>query len=201
MRRVLALLAALAACGTPPERTPRDYPGELVPPADLPGAVLYRQRVTARFGEREHRFEAVVQKKKDALLVIGLGPAGTKSFVFELRGREVKAQHNAPETRALPPEHLLQDVERAFFLGLPGPPLADGERAAELRGERVVEVWKDGRLLERRFSRLDDDPPGALTLRYEGGWLLGDPPPLVRLDNGWLGYTLEIETLSARRLD
>lgn len=142
-----------------------------------------------------------LQRRRDALLVIGLGPAGTKSFVFELSGTDVKAEHRAPETRALPPEHLLHDVQRAFFRGLAGGPRADGEHAEEAAGERLVEDWKDGRLLERRFTRLDGEPPGAVRLRYEGGWAPGETPPRVTLDNGWLGYTLAIETLSARALE
>lgn len=198
-----ALLAGalLAAC-TPEPRPegPRPYPGELVPPGELPGAVLYRQRVSARFQTRQAAFEAVVQKKGPELLVIGLGPMGaSRTFTIALRGREVTADYRSQEARALPPEHLLHDVERAFFRGLPGP-LADGEHRAQDRGEQLVESWSGGRLLWRRFTRPEDDPPGELLIRYEGGWTPGAAPPRVRLENGWLGYALEIETVEARPL-
>lgn len=197
-----ALLAALQAACTPEPRPegPRPYPGELVPPGELPGAVLWRQRVSARFQTRQAAFEAVVQKKGQALLVIGLGPMGaSRTFTIALRGREVTAEYRSQEARALPPEHLLHDVERAFFRGLQGP-LPDGEHQARDRGEELAERWSGGRLLWRRFGRPEDDLPGELLIRYEGGWVPGDAPPRVRLENGWLGYALEIETVEARPL-
>lgn len=193
------LLLLLVACaGGPQPAGPRPYPGELVPPGELPGAVLYRQRVETRFpGRPPARFQAVVQKKGDALLVVGLGPMATRAFTIALRGREVTAEYRAPEARALPPGHLLQDVQRAFFRGLPGP-LPDGEHAGQDRGEELRERWAEGRLLERTFQR--QDAPGRLRLVYEGGWVHGEAPPPVRLENGWLDYELAIETLEARPL-
>lgn len=195
----LLCLPLLAACASAPAG-PRPYPGELVPPGELPGAVLYRQRVEARFPGREPaRFEAVVQKKGDALLVVGLGPMATRAFTIELRGAHLQVEYKAPEARALPPQHLLQDVERAFFRGLPGAPLGDGTHEGTDRGELLSEDWQGGRLRTRTFRR--EDTPGELRIVYADGWEPGTGPPPVELDNGWLGYALTIETVQARSLE
>lgn len=195
----LLWLPLLVACASAPAG-PRPYPGQLVPPGELPGAVLYRQRVEVRFPGREPaRFEAVVQKKGDALLVVGLGPMATRAFTIELRGAHLQVEYKAPEARAVPPQHLLHDVERAFFRGLPGAPLGDGTHQGTDRGEQVSEAWQDGRLQARTFRR--EDTPGALRIAYTGGWEPGSGPPPLELENGWLGYALSIETVQARPLE
>ncbi|MCO5169975.1 MAG: DUF3261 domain-containing protein [Planctomycetes bacterium] len=205
MRAAPLLALALAACAAAPspEPPPADYPGELVPTAEIPGAFLWRQQVRAEHGARVVSFEAALQKKGDALTVLGLTPYGTRAFVLEQRGTEVAFTNHLPPDQALPfpPRHMLLDIHRAWFVALPGAPLPDGEHAGERHGEQVTEVWRGGRVIERRYRRLDDRPAGLIVVRYgEPGMAALEPPGEVVLDNGWFGYRLVVRTLEARRL-
>jgi hypothetical protein len=206
MRPAGALLLAglLAACASEP-RAPRfteaDYPGLLRPPSALGADVLWQQRVTASWGdERGHSFDVAVQKLGDTLTLVGLSPLGSTGFVVELRGSTISHQSPSGEELPFPPRFLLLDVERVFFPWLPDGAAADGERAAEVGGERVVEQVQGGRVVERRFTRLDGRPRGTIVVRY--GWEEGDgaAPAQAELDNGWFGYRLSIRTLQETRL-
>jgi len=204
---LLALGLALAACIAAPARprlAPEDYPGVLRAPAALGREVLWRQRVTARWGDGQVRgFDAVVQQRAGALTVVGLSPVGAVGFAVVLEGEAVRLQDHLPEGMPIPPRFLLLDVQRALYPWLPGAgtPRADGEHAGTVDGERVVERWESGRLLERVFTRLDGTPPGAIRVRYEGGFAPGARPPRLALENGWFGYRLEVDTLGEELLD
>ena len=87
---------------------------------------------------------------------------------------------------------------RHAALGGRGAP--DGEHRAERGGEEIVERWEGGRLQERTFRRLDGAPPGLIRVTYEGGLGGEEPPQRVILDNGWLGYRLELQTLTFQRI-
>ena len=193
-----ALLLAASACASEP-RAPRfteaDYPGLLRPPSALGPDVLWQQRVTASWGDEKGRsFDVAVQKRGDTLTLIGLSPLGSTGFVVELRGDAISHQAPAGEELPFPPRFLLLDVERVFFPWLPAG-AADGERAAEVGGERVVESVQGGRVRERRFTRVDGRPRGTIVVRYD--WQDGDgaAPSQAELDNGWFGYRLSIRTL------
>lgn len=206
MRAAPLLALALAACAATPEPgpPPADYPGELVPTAELPGAFLWRQQVRAEHGARTVSFEAALQKKDDVLTVLGLTPYGTRAFVLEQRGTEVAFTNHLPPDQALPfpPRHMLLDIHRAWFVALPSGPFEDGEHMGQRAGEEVVEVWRGGRVIERRYRRLDGHPAGVIVVRYgEAGMAALDPPPEVTLDNGWFGYRLVVRTLEARALE
>jgi hypothetical protein len=196
------VLLAVAACHSRPQRvlTDADYPGELLPPAALGADLLWQQRVTASWGDGEQRgFDAAVQKQGDVLTVIGLSPLGQAGFVMVQRGLQVTSEHHTDMHLPFPPRYVLLDVQRAFFPWLPllGTGSAgDGERERIVGQERIVEVHKDGRLVERRFTRLDGKPAGAIVVRYE--WAGTDAsrraPARAVLDNGWFGYRLTVDT-------
>lgn len=194
-------LLVLAACHSQPQRvlTDADYPGELLPPAALGADLLWQQRVTASWGDSEQRgFDAAVQKQGDTLTVIGLSPLGQAGFVLVQRGLQVTFENHTDMHLPFPPRYVLLDVQRAFFPWLP--PLAadagDGEREQVVGLERIVEVRKDGRLVERRFTRLDGKPAGTIVVRYE--WTGTDAgrraPTRAVLDNGWFGYRMTVDT-------
>jgi len=209
MIRALAALLALSSCGggqRPPPRPAPRYPGGLVAPAALrsPGALgdafALEQRVRTEYTDGAREFRAVLQRRGGELLLVGLGPHGGRGFVLTQTAAGVDFESHLPEALPFPPEFMLQDIQRVWFRGLSGP-LPDGLHRETNDGEEVVERWRGGRLLERTFRRLDGDPPGDLRATYEGG-LGGDAPPeVVRFDNGWLGYTLVLTTLSFQRLD
>lgn len=188
-------LAGCAAPSRPPLRD-ADYPGELLAPERLGGDVLWQQRVTAIWGEGEQRgFDAAVQKQGDRLTVIGLSPVSGPGFVLVLEHGTVTLTNQAGMEVPFPPRFVILDVQRVFFPWLANG--ASGERTTgEACGERITEVRSAGRLVERKFERLDGKPAGAITVQYE--WGDADPsrraPMRATLDNAWFGYRLVIDT-------
>jgi hypothetical protein len=204
----LGLLVALTACAAGPEHPPRpigeaDYPGALVPVTEIPGAFLWRQQIAAEYGPRTVSFEAVLQKKDDRLVVLGLTPYGTRAFVIEQTGTSFTFTNHLPPEHALPfpPRSILLDIHRAWFMALPGGPKVDGEHAGDREGERITEVWRGGRVVERRYRRLNDLPVGEIAVRYGKDGMTGlEPPDEVVLDNRWFGYRLVVRTVERRDL-
>lgn len=200
---LLALGSGCASASARPSLTDADYPGVLRAPASLGVDLLWRQRVTARWGDGDRRgFDAVVQKRGDTLTVMGLSPLGALGFAIVQRGDALELldqmpASERPEGLPFPPRFILLDVQRALYPWLPEGtgPRADGDHAGDVDDEHVVEVWSAGRLLERRFTRLDGAPAGTILVRYQGGLALGAMPPRLTLENGWFGYQLEVETL------
>ena len=200
------LLAGCGAAATPTQRPPPAYPGALVAPSQLRSppalgeAFALDERVRAETPRGNQEFRAVLQKRGDTLVLVGLGPHGGRGFVLTERGDEVDFESHLPEELPFPPRFILHDIQRAWFLGLEGP-LPDGEHRAEIDGEEVVERWRGGRLRERTFRRLDGRPAGVIRVEYEGGLGGDEPPSVVRYDNGWFGYRLVLTTLSHQRID
>jgi hypothetical protein len=179
----------------PPPLSEADYPGALAPTLSGPD-FMARQRLRGTAGGREFGGEVVLQKQGEALTLIGLTPFATKAFVARQQGAEVEVEVLAPEGKLpFPPRFMLLDVHRVQFLGLPGAPLPDGTHAGEVGEERVTEVWQGGALLERRFERKDGRPAGTIVITYEGGMKDGALPARLRLDNGWFGYQIAVETI------
>jgi len=202
---LFAALALGAACHSAPQRvlTDADYPGELLPPAALGADLLWQQRVTASWGDSEQRgFDAAVQKQGETLTVIGLSPLGQQGFVLVQRGKDVSFENHTDLHLPFPPRFVLLDVQRAFFPWLSAGAAADGERTVVVGGEQIVEVRAGGRLVERRFTRLDGKPAGAIVVRYE--WAPDDAgrvaPKRAVLDNGWFGYRMTVDTHAETRL-
>lgn len=205
LRLPLLVLLLAAACATSrgPAFAQRDYPGALRPAETLAVDLLWQQRITASWGEDGRRgFDAAVQKQGDTLTVLGLSPMGNVGFTIVLRGTTVDLQSHPGEELPFPPRFVLLDVQRTFYPWLEGTPPRDGERSGEVDGERVHETFRDGRIRERRFERLDAAPPGAITITYDwtdtdATWLA---PRRVTLDNGWFGYRLSVDTHAEMRL-
>ena len=81
-----------------------------------------------------------------------------------------------------------------------GPGLASGTRSGTVGDERVDERWRDGKLVERRFTRLAavaSAPRGDVTITYSGDGPEG-LATLVTLENQQFGYTLTVESFPAR---
>ena len=206
----LALCAALllaSGCSSHQRRPPvlrdSDYPGLLRSSSVLPDDVLWRQRVTATWGDESgHGFDAALQKQGDVLTLLGLTPIGSPGFVLVLRAEQIEFENRSGDELPIPPRFILLDVQRVFFpwLGPPGRALDDGEHQGTVADERVVERWQGGRLMERRFTRMDGQPPGEITIRYT--WERKDwiAPTRAIVDNGWFGYRLAVETLEETRL-
>lgn len=186
--------------GPPASLTEASYPGALATALTGPD-FLARQKLDGSIRDRKIRGEAVVQKQGEGLTLIGLTPFGTKAFVAQQRGGQVESKVMAPEGKLpFPPRFMLLDINRVLYLGLPGAPLADGRHEGTVGEERVVEVWQDGALVERRFSRVDGKPAGEIVIAFEGGMRDGKLPARVRLENGWFGYAIVIDTVQWQAL-
>lgn len=202
------LLAALAGCaahrGVP--FADADYPGTLQPAAALPDDVLWQQRVTAAWGltrgERGERgFDAAIQKQRDTLTVLGMSPMGSVGFALILRDTLVEVRNDAGEELPFPARFVLLDVQRTFYPWL-GAPLSHGNRLGKRDGEEIFETWRDGRLRQRTFRRLDGVPAGSITIHYE--WADDDgrrAPRRTVLANEWFDYRLTIDTHAETKLD
>lgn len=203
---LLPLCALLAACGgAPPHLDARAYPGVVHTPGSYPGDFVARQHIEVQRGERRDGFDAVLQKRGDALVLVALTPYNSRAFVVEQRGTRLTFTSSMRGELPFPPRFILLDIHRALLAGLPrtgGAPLADGRHQAEVDGERVTERWSAAHLVERRYERVDGRPAGAVVVRYGGAGLAADGTPTgdVTLTNGWLGYVLRVTTTERRIL-
>lgn len=200
---MIAASLAWTACASTrePEPAPPDYPGVLRSADALGADVLWQQTVTARWHGDEQSFDAALQARNGRLDVLGLSPMGQVGFALAWDGRELATNLAAGLELPIPPRFVMLDVQRAFF---PWGPVdltrADGETMCEVEGERVRELVRDGRVVRRTFERLDGRPAGVIAVELEWGnaqWLA---PTRAVLDNGWLGYRLEITTHAETRL-
>lgn len=169
----------------------------LLPAGALSGELVLRQRVTVRWGEHEEGFDAVLQKRGEELLLVGLGPMSTVAFSLRLEGdRDVVFENHSGRELPFRPEYILADVQRIFYPWLRE---ASACRLCERRGIRVgLEIHERigvEHLEQRRFTIPGRPERGELDIRYED-WA-GDPaiPRRATLRSGWLGYELVVEVL------
>lgn len=199
---MLTVLLPLTGCGGPRAEQGDTYPGALRAPHHVDTDFMLRQRLVARYGERESAFDVVLQKRGDELVLVGLAPYGGRAFALTQRGATVETKKFVPMRLPFAPRHILNDIHRVFLRGSPpGTRRPDGTHALHEPGERVEERWRDGRLRSRTFERLDGEPAGRIRITYEGPIPPGGlTSPHIRLHNGWFGYTLHIDNLEQRRL-
>jgi hypothetical protein len=200
---VKARIAIVALCLTgacapnasvAPVLPPRPYTCTLRPLASLGPDFTARQHVVASGHGRSGAFDAVLQKKGDSLVLVGL-VAGIRAFVLKQEGDRVSFDQSLGPQMPFPPEYAVIDVHRVYWKRLPrsaeAPPT--GTVDGELDGERVHEVWSNGNLVERRFSR-PGEFEGAVTIEYGAGCTAARCLPLsVRIVNEWFGYTVRID--------
>lgn len=200
---LLALTAMLCVCR--PHATPEpSYPGELQHPRRFSTDFLLVQQLVFQRGEIEQSLQTALQHRGDTLTLIGLTPLGTRAFVLQQVGLEVSFTSSLPEDQepSFPPHYILYDIQRTLLPVLDDRPLSDGEHRLELGDEVVRERWQNAHLLERRYQHRSYEPPGELTIVYgDGGFIYGEEPGSIEIDNGWLGYRLSLTTLSYRRLE
>jgi hypothetical protein len=153
-----------------------------------------QQRLSGKYGDKDFSVDVVLQLVSGKLTIVGLTPFGTRAFVLEQVGTEVKVEKFIDREMPFDPRYVLDDVHRVFFRGLDA-----ASDSREEHGERVTEKRANGVVTERRFARLDGKPAGELVVTFDGA-----PAPVVaprvKLVNGWFGYTLKVETLTQQFL-
>lgn len=200
---LVCMVLALPGCGGAPQRkqplTPRVAGGVLLPTGELGAPFVVQQRIKGQYGSNDTTLDCVVQLAKGKLTVIGLTPFGTRAFVVEQVGTEVKFEKLIERDVPFSPVEMLYDIHRVFFRGLPSPQ-SDGTHEALEHGEMVRERWEGGHLVERRFQGLEGPAPDLVVIAYEGA-----PAPFiaphVRLTNVTYGYTLEIDNVEQKALE
>jgi hypothetical protein len=195
----VALGVGVAACAPPPPTAPaapvRTYACVLRPLATLGPDFTARQHVEASGHGRSGGFEAVIQKKGDTLVLIGL-VAGVRAFVLKEEGDHISFDQSFGPKLPFPPEYAIIDVHRVYWKRLPRAADAapSGVVEGELDGEVVREVWSNGSLVERRFTR-PGEFEGAVRIAYGAGCSATQClPTSVRIDNEWFGYSVRIES-------
>ncbi|MCA8974192.1 MAG: DUF3261 domain-containing protein [Planctomycetes bacterium] len=188
------LVPCLAGCSSTPARpdfAAADYPGTLRTVEALGHDLVWQQRVTASWGDGAQRgFDAAIQKRGDALTVMGLSPMGSLGFAIVLRDGDIELSNQSGEELPFPPRFILLDVQRAFYPWLP----AGAGDEGTVDGEAIHELRRDGHLVQRRFRRLDGAPKGEIVVDYEWGHDDWVGPTRVVIDNGWFGYRLTVDT-------
>jgi hypothetical protein len=170
-------LAGAVGCGPPAgaERgtTPVHPIGTLHAPGEYSLELTIDQEVTAEHVGGSESFRAVLEKRGDRVVMVGLGPHGGRAFVLTQDGEEVHFESQMPRELPFPPEFMLMDIHRTWLRGLPregGAALPDGRHEAFLEGENVSEEWAGGRLLERHYAILASNLAWwSVHITYEGG--------------------------------
>jgi hypothetical protein len=204
--RIAAIgFVVLTGCGHAARTTvtsttdPSGYPCVLHDPGTLPHDFMVRQSLTIRAQRDgktiEGQLDAVLQKQRDTLVIVGFGPMNVKAFTLIQRGDRIEfTQFTGPEL-PFSPRNVVVDVHRVFFKRLPVPAEASysGVVRGELDGEHVEETWRDGELRERVFTRPESTLHGAIRIELGPGCgLLRCEPESATLHNEWFGYTLTV---------
>jgi hypothetical protein len=208
--RVLGLLcgmaigAGLPACGHPkpvesvvPAYTLR---GVLRPTQELQARPFtVQQRIHGKYAGGDATMECVVQLANGKLTVLGLTPFGTRAFVIEQHGLEVKFEKFIDRDLPVEPEAVLYDIHRVFFRALPERK-SDGVSEGQDNGDMVRERWQGGHIVERRFESLEGPVSNLVVVTFDGA-----PAPViaprVRITNAAYAYTLEIENTEQQTLE
>lgn len=107
-------LAGCASLGLPPRLA--DCPGPLRPVGEIAGDFVRQERIRVR-GERvDEAFGLVLQKRGARLVVLGFTPFGAKAFSLVQSGLEVESASHLGRALGVPPENVLRDLHRAYFL-------------------------------------------------------------------------------------
>jgi hypothetical protein len=165
---------------------------QLVPSEAIAQAFMARQKVTSVFRGTTSRFDAVLQVHGGVVTLVGLSPLGVKSFVLRQTGREVEFEQFVGEPFAFSPQRILLDIHRVLFVPSPGG-AGEGEVGFSRDGMTVRERWQGGKLMARRYLRGSQI---AVEVGYTTGYIAGQRPPTVTVDNLEVGYRLTVETVS-----
>ena len=188
-----------SSCGSSTPRTiagsKASYPGVLLDTRSIAPDFFWQQRVTATYDEKRFSFAAVIQLHEGKLTMVILSPTGHRAYTLIQEGQKISFIQSIDHELPFSPKNILIDLHRIFFRGIEPRPSSNGVHSDQRDGERIVEVYKNGKLQVREYERLDSRPKGWIRIRYHGGMVDHTPPPRIDFVNGWYGYQLTIKTL------
>lgn len=173
-RSILVAITCLAiACGPSAQSRPTETPrpiGTLHLPSDYAVEFAIDQQVRVEYGTESQSFRAVVEKRGDRIVMVGLGPHGGRAFTLTQEGAAVHFESQLPRELPFPPEFMLMDLHRTWLKAIPheGASMPDGTQEATVDGEMIRETWLGGRLQSRAFSNVELSY-WNVTITYEGG--------------------------------
>jgi hypothetical protein len=109
-----ASLAGCAGLGLPPRLA--DCPGPLRPSGEIAGDFVRQERIRVRGARVDEAFGLVLQKRGARLVVLGFTSFGGKAFSLVQQGLEVESESHLGRALPVPPENVLRDLHRAYFL-------------------------------------------------------------------------------------
>jgi hypothetical protein len=175
---------------------------DLLPVSVLQGDLILKQRVTIRWQGRAESFDAVLQKRGDELLLLGLGPMNSVGFTLSLDDRGVRFENRSGREIPFEPERILADVQRVFYPWISATPSCmNCEQHGARAGLDVSEKIGPEMLEERRFTDSSGERTGEIVVRYTDWMDGGTIPGRAVLSNGWHGYELTVVTRSVERLE
>jgi hypothetical protein len=178
---VLLLVAAVAGCSSvsglmPPGTLPK-CPGRLISTDEIAGDFVYRDQVRITSPAVDVGFDLVTQKRGRKLVLVGFNSFGAKTFAVTQEGTDTEVEVFPGPPLQVAPINVLRDLHRVRFFPDAGPPATDGHIETSSHGVRVAEVWRDGRLVTKRFGTGDD----AVTVRYGRGDAVAEPADIDAL--------------------
>ena len=197
-----AMVVTIAFAVVPACSTTRPVPSAgaslapLVSTAEIRGEFLMQQRLRYQWQEQEGQADAVVQMVCGELIVLLLTPFGTPAVVIRQRDRHVEIESKLPGMWTFPPEYVLRDVQRTYFVPIGDPALTEGRRQLAYGDESIEEVWAGGRLIERSFTSEQGGAQTRIVVGYPDGATRSEPPRNATIDAPHWDYHLEVTTLS-----
>jgi hypothetical protein len=112
----VALVASACrhAAGLPPRLRACD--GPLRDAAEIAGDFTRHARIRVRAAGVDDSFGLVLQKTGARLVVLGTNAFGAKAFAVTQRGERFEARSFIGPALSVPPENVLRDLHRAWFL-------------------------------------------------------------------------------------
>ena len=192
----LAAFALLAAgCRHLPfaPRALRECPGALRSTAEIDGDLRLELRMLVRSEKVDTVFRLVVEKRRERLVLVGLSPLGAVLFRVSQTGTDTEVDALPAALLDVPPENVLRDLHRVYFLAASTPMAPTGRAEIVRDGTRITESWRRGRLLTRSFERVSGRPRGQVVVDFVERPREGLAE--ARIVNGWCDYEATLVTL------
>ena len=174
-------------------------PGQLISTDQMGDDFLLIQRARVEWGEERVVLRLITEKRGDEFVQVGIDPLGAKLFTVRQHGTELDVEAMPAPVLRVAPVNFIRDLHRTRFLRASNQPIHPFAQR-ELDGTIIKDIWKQDRLVERRFQRLENGPEGVVSLRFETPPPGGEGIARVVLDNAWCDYRAEVVTLVEERL-